>query len=307
MPVPPVLAIIGPTASGKSELAVQVALRAGDAEIVSGDSMQVYRGMDIGTAKLPVEQRAGVPHHLLDMLDPSEPATVAEFQRMARAAIDDCHARGVLPILVGGSALYVRAVLDRFDFPGTDPAVRAQLERALQTHGAGPLHDRLRDLDPAAAEAILPSNGRRIVRALEVVTITGRPFAASLPERDYFYPGAVQVGLAVERADLDRRIAERVHRMWEGGLVEEVRRLAVAGLREGPTASRALGYAQVLASLSGEISEQAALDETIRATRRFARRQDQWFRKDPRIRWLSYNRSDLPQSVIEALHSAVYG
>lgn len=307
MPVPPVLAIIGPTASGKSELAVQVALRAGDAEIVSGDSMQVYRGMDIGTAKLPVEQRAGVPHHLLDMLDPSEPATVAEFQRMARAAIDDCHARGVLPILVGGSALYVRAVLDRFDFPGTDPAVRAQLERALQTHGAGPLHDRLRDLDPAAAEAILPSNGRRIVRALEVVTITGRPFAASLPERDYFYPGAVQVGLAVERADLDRRIAERVHRMWEGGLVEEVRRLADAGLREGPTASRALGYAQVLASLSGEISEQAALDETIRATRRFARRQDQWFRKDPRIRWLSYNRSDLPQSVIEALHSAVYG
>ncbi len=307
MPVPPVLAIIGPTASGKSELAVQVALRAGDAEIVSGDSMQVYRGMDIGTAKLPVEQRAGVPHHLLDMLDPSEPATVAEFQRMARAAIDDCHARGVLPILVGGSALYVRAVLDRFDFPGTDPAVRAQLERALQTHGAGPLHDRLRDLDPAAAEAILPSNGRRIVRALEVVTITGRPFAASLPERDYVYPGAVQIGLAVERADLDRRIAERVHRMWEAGLVEEVRRLADAGLREGPTASRALGYAQVLASLSGEISEQAALDETIRATRRFARRQDQWFRKDPRIRWLSYNRSDLPQSVIEALHSAVYG
>ncbi|MGH3386355.1 MAG: tRNA (adenosine(37)-N6)-dimethylallyltransferase MiaA [Nocardioidaceae bacterium] len=285
---PPVVAVVGPTAAGKSDLAVDLAHRVGG-EIVNGDSMQIYRRMDIGTAKLTAAERGGVPHHLLDILDPREPATVAQFQQWARAAVADCHGRGVTPILVGGSALYVRAVVDRFEFPGTDPAVREALEAELSALGPAALHARLEVLDPVAATAILPSNGRRIVRALEVVALTGRPFAATLPDRTYAYDRVHQIGVDVPRPILDERIEARVERMWQQGFVDEVRALESQGLREGRTACRALGYAQVLRFLAGDYSEDDARVETIRATRRFARRQDSWFRKDPRIVWVGYD------------------
>ncbi len=291
MSSPPVIAVVGPTAAGKSDLAVDLALAVGG-EVVNADSMQLYRGMDIGTAKLTVAEQRGVRHHLLDVLEVTEPATVAEFQRWARAAIDDCAARDVPAVLVGGSALYVRAVVDRFDFPGTDPQIRQRLEDELAVAGPHALHRRLAAVDPAAAAAILPSNGRRIVRALEVIELTGRQFTASLPAREYVYERVIQIGLDVPRDVLDRRIAERVDRMWSAGLVDEVRRLIDAGLREGRTASQALGYAQVIRYLDGEWTEERARQEMIRATRRFARRQDSWFRKDPRIRWIPYDAPD---------------
>jgi tRNA dimethylallyltransferase len=287
----PVVAVVGATASGKSDLALDLAELLGG-EIVNTDAMQVYRGMDIGTAKLPVVQRRGVPHHLLDVLDVTEPATVAEFQGWARAAIADCRSRGVVPVLVGGSALYTRAILDEFDFPGTDTEVRARYDAALVELGAEGLHRRLAELDPAAAAGILPSNGRRIVRALEVIEITGRPFTATLPAPTYADPATVQIGVDIDRPTLDARIAARVERMWEQGFVEEVRRLAEVGLREGLTANRALGYRQVLAFLDGEITEAEAKDRTISGTRRFARRQDSWFRKDDRITWVGYDDPD---------------
>jgi tRNA dimethylallyltransferase len=251
--------------------------------------MQVYRGMDIGTAKLPPEQRRGITHHLLDLLEVSEPATVAEFQGWAREVITDCRARGVAPVLVGGSALYTRAVLDRFEFPGTDPAVRHQLEQELAEVGPEELHRRLTAVDADAAARIIPSNGRRVVRALEVIAITGRPFSASLPELQYAIPGAHQVGVDIPRDVLDERIALRVERMWEAGFVDEVRGLVGHGLREGRTANRALGYQQVLAFLDGEITEAEAKEQTITGTRRFARRQDSWFRKDPRVVWVGWD------------------
>lgn len=280
----PVTAIVGPTAAGKSDLAVQTALDAGG-EVVSIDSMQIYRGMDVGTAKLTVEERRGVPHHLLDVVDVTVLVTVAEFQAWARAAIADCHARGARPILVGGSALYMRAVLDDFRFPGTDPAVRERLQAELDRRGPEALHERLVGIDPQAAASILPTNGRRIVRALEVVEITGEPFSAALPEHRAVYPDVTWIGVDVPRDVLDERIERRIDRMWEQGLVEEVRTLAEQGLRDGPTARKALGYAQVLAFLDGECSEDEAREATVVGTRKFARRQDQWFRKDPRITW----------------------
>jgi tRNA dimethylallyltransferase len=292
VPPVPVVAVVGPTAAGKSDLAVDLAIALGG-EVVNGDSMQIYRGMDIGTAKLTPEEQRGVPHHLLDRLDVTEPATVAEFQGWAREAIDDCRARGVVPVLAGGSALYLRAVLDDFEFPGTDAGVRARLEAELTEHGPGALHERLARADPAAAEVILPSNGRRIVRALEVVEITGRPYRANLPEHDYAYDDVVQVGLDVPREVLDERIRLRVDRMWAAGLVDEVRRLQSLGLRDGRTASRALGYAQVLRHLAGECTEDEAREDTVRGTRKFARRQDTWFKRDPRIGWLPYDAPDL--------------
>jgi len=294
---PPIIAVVGPTAAGKSDLSLDLAEAVGG-EIVNTDSMQVYRGMDIGTAKLPPRERRGVVHHLLDRLDVHEPATVAEFQRWARAVIDDCRSRGVTPVLVGGSALYTRAVLDRFEFPGTDDAVRRRLEDELATVGAEALHRRLTGLDPEAADRIIPSNGRRVVRALEVLEITGAPFSANLPALAYFYDDAHQVGVDIPRPVLDERIALRVERMWQAGFVDEVRRLESAGLREGRTAGRALGYQQVLAFLAGEISEEEAKEQTVTGTRRFARRQDSWFRKDPRITWVGY---DDPDRVPEAL------
>jgi tRNA dimethylallyltransferase len=297
---PLVVAVVGPTAAGKSDLAIELCRRLGG-EVVNADAMQVYRGMDIGTAKVPPAERAGVPHHLLDVLDVTQTATVAEFQALARAAITDCVRRGVVPVLVGGSALYIRAILDDFVFPGTDPAVRARLEADLARDGSGALHRRLAAADPAAAAQILPSNGRRVVRALEVVEITGAPYAATLPEHRYVHPGAVQVGLDVPRPELDERIGRRVDLMFEQGFVHEVRGLLDRGLRVGRTANRALGYSQVIALLDGELSETEARERTAQATRRFARRQDSWFRKDPRINWLSYDDPRLVERAVGVL------
>ncbi len=294
---PLVVAVVGATAAGKSSLALDLAERLGG-EVVNTDSMQVYRGMDIGTAKIAPADRRDITHHLMDVLEVTEPATVAEFQGWARRVVDDCHARGVVPVLVGGSALYARAILDAFEFPGTDPVVRARLEGELAKFGTAALHARLAEVDRAAAQLVLPSNGRRVVRALEVVEITGRPYSASLPEQRYHYPGAVQIGVDIDREALDRRIEQRVEQMWAAGLVEEVRALVGRGLREGRTAHRALGYRQVLAFLDGEITEAEAKEQTFTGTRRFARRQDGWFRKDPRIVWVRY---DDPARVEQAL------
>jgi tRNA dimethylallyltransferase len=293
----PIVAIAGATASGKSDLALALAEQLGG-EVVNTDAMQVYRGMDIGTAKLPAAERRGIRHHLLDLLEVTEPATVAEFQGWARAVIADCRSRGAVPVLVGGSALYTRAILDVFEFPGTDPEIRARYDAELAESGPEALHRRLAELDPAAAAAIIPSNGRRVVRALEVVTMTGRPFAANLPAQTYADPDTVQIGVDIDRETLDQRIATRVEQMWQAGFVEEVRVLAERGLRDGLTANRALGYRQILAYLDGEISEDEAREQTISGTRRFARRQDSWFRKDPRITWVSY---DDPARVEKAL------
>ena len=284
----PVVAVVGPTAVGKSELSLALAEALGG-EVVNTDSMQLYRGMDIGTAKLAPAERRGVPHHLLDVLEVTEPAAVAEFQRWARRAITDCRTRGVVPVLVGGSALYTRAVVDRFEFPGTDPATRARLEQELAEVGAPALHRRLAELDPEAGSRIISTNGRRVVRALEVIELTGRPFSASLPRKEYADPVTVQIGLDCPRAVLDQHIELRVRRMWDAGLVDEVRGLERRGLRQGRTASHALGYQQVLGLLAGRCTEQEAFDATIAATRRFARRQDSWFRKDPRITWLRWD------------------
>jgi tRNA dimethylallyltransferase len=296
---PPVLAIVGPTAAGKSEFSLRLATELGG-EVINADSMQLYRGMDIGTAKLPPPQRAGIRHHLLDVWDVTVSASVSEYQRLARAAIGDIQRRGRIPILVGGSGLYVRAAIDKLDFPGTDPALRARLEAELARIGPAALHATLAGLDPAAAAAILPGNGRRIVRALEVVELSGRPFNAAMPEYESVYR-AVQLGVERPRAELDRRIAARVRRMWELGLVAEVRGLERAGLRRGRTASRALGYAQVLRFFDGEWTEAEALAQTVLATRRFARRQEAWFRRDPRITWLAGSDQAVFRAAMEVI------
>lgn len=280
---------MGATATGKSDLAIELALRLGG-EVVNVDSMQLYRGMDIGTAKLTPGERRGVPHHLLDIWDVARTASVAEYQWLAREAIDAILARGKVPVLAGGSGLYVRAALGDLEFPGTDEAVRQRLEAQLAAVGPGPLYDLLQAADPVAAAAILPSNGRRIVRALEVIEISGQPFSATMPAYDRAAghgQAALQIGIRIPRPELDRRIELRVDRMFSLGLEAEVRRLAEhAGLREGKTASRALGYQQVLRSLDGDWTLAQARDETVRATRRFARRQESWFRRDPRVTWL---------------------
>ncbi|SFT65579.1 tRNA dimethylallyltransferase [Geodermatophilus amargosae] len=292
---PPVVAIVGPTATGKTALAVTLAQRLGG-EVVNADSMQLYRGMDIGTAKPDAAERQGVPHHLLDVWPVRQAASVAEYAQMARAEIDRLRAAGVLPLLVGGSGLYVRAVLDDLDIPGTDPAVRARLQAELDDVGPAALHARLAAVDPDAAAAVLPSNGRRIVRALEVVEITGRPFRATLPDPRPHYP-AVVVGLDREPAELDARVAERVDRMWAAGFVAEVEALVGEGLREGPTASRALGYAQVLAQLDGGLTAEEARERTVGTTRRFVRRQRSWFRRDATTTWFDAARTDLADAV----------
>ena len=280
----PVITVVGPTAAGKSELSLTLARTLGG-EIVNADSMQLYHGMDIGTAKLSIAERGGIPHRLLDIWPVTQTASVSGYQRLARHAIDEIRARDKAPILVGGSGLYVRAAVDNLEFPGTDPAVRARLEAELSQTGSVPMHARLTAADPVAAAAILPSNGRRIIRALEVIELSGRPFSATLPEYDSVYP-IIQIGVEIPRPELDKRIETRVRRMWELGLVDEVRRLEAIGLREGRTASRALGYAQVLKFLAGEWSEKVAAEQTILATRRFVRRQESWFRRDPRVIWL---------------------
>lgn len=298
-----IVAIVGPTASGKSDLSVAFALATQPAEIINIDAMQIYRGMNVGTAKLRDEERRGVRHHLLDMIEVTEPSTVAEFQTLARVAIEDCHTRGVLPVLVGGSALYLRAVLDKFEFPGTDAAARARWETRLAELGPVALHQELMRLDPVAADQILETNVRRVVRALEVIEITGKPFAASLPPREHAFAGVTMIGLDVGREDLSQRIQTRVDAMWAAGFVDEVRDLADHGLRKGRTANRAIGYSQVLAFLDGECSQEEARSSTVTRTRQFARRQDAWFRKDPRIRWLPYDAPDLLDRALQLLDS----
>jgi len=285
-----VVVINGPTASGKSGLAVDVAralIASGlPAEVVNTDSMLVYRGMDIGTAKPSLAERAGVRHHLIDILEITEEASAARLQELARAAIADCRQRSVVPILVGGSALYVHAIIDEFSFPATDPVVRARLEAELEQFGSAELHARLAAQAPEVAAGILPGNGRRVVRALEVLELTGS-FRSQLPQWRYAVGPVLQFGLEVPRAELDIRIAERVEAMWAAGLVAEVAALERRGLREGRTASRAIGYRQVLAQLAGECSQDEARQATIQVPRRFARKQLGWLRRDPRIVWLS--------------------
>jgi tRNA dimethylallyltransferase len=293
----PILAVVGATASGKSELALDLAEALGG-EIVNTDAMAVYRGMDVGTAKLPVADRRGIPHHLLDLLEVTEPLSVARFQAWARTVIRDLRERGRVPVLVGGSALYTRAVLDRFEFPGTDQAVRSRLEVELAAVGPAELHARLASLDPAAAGSILADNGRRIVRALEVVELTGRPFSATLPRLEYADPDSLQIGVDIDRPTLDARIAARVQAMFDAGLVAEVERLLAAGLRDARTAGQAIGYREVSAYLAGELTLDEARERTVVATRRFARRQDSWFRKDPRVVWVRY---DDPRRLQQAL------
>jgi tRNA dimethylallyltransferase len=296
------IAVVGPTATGKSDLAMALA-RAYDGEIINADAMQLYRGLDIGTAKATPAERAELPHHLLDVLDVTETASVAAFQRAARASVERVLAAGRTPVLVGGSGLYVQAVVDELEFPGTDPDLRAELAAELDRVGPAALHARLATVDPSAAAAVLPSNERRIVRALEVVALTGRPFAARLPEAAAPRYDAVLLGVDRPTAELDTRIARRVARMFAAGLVAETRAL-LPGLRDGRTASRALGYQQVLAALEHGDLEAAAAD-TVLATRRFVRRQRSWFRRDRRIVWLAADASDVVDRAQAAVAASV--
>jgi tRNA dimethylallyltransferase len=292
-----VIAVVGPTAAGKSALSIALA-HALDGEVINCDSMQFYRGMDIGTAKLSLSEREGVPHHLLDIWPVTQTASVAVFQRLARAAIDEVRARGRTPLLVGGTGLYLRAVLEEFEFPGTDETVRERLEAELARAGSVSLHQRLAAVDPEAAARILPTNGRRIVRALEVIEITGGPFVATLPQPIPLY---ANLQLAVDRPDLDARVEERVEHMWKAGLVEEVRSLIPQGLREGRTAGRALGYQQVLEFLDGRCTEDEAFAATVAGTRKFVRRQRKWFRRDPAVVWLDGAADDLVARALAAI------
>jgi tRNA dimethylallyltransferase len=282
-----VLVICGATATGKSDLAVSLAKKI-DGEVINADSMQLYKGMDIGTAKITVEERQGIPHHLMDLLDVTEDANVAWYQEKAREKISEIHSRGKNAIIVGGTGLYIKAILDDLNFPDTDPVIRTALELEYATKGIGPLFERLEKLDPAAALAIDRANSRRVIRALEVIEITGRPFTANLPRKESTkYPNAIQFGLVMDREILGDVISSRVDRMWEAGLVAEVERLIESGITRGTTAQKALGYSQVIAFKEGKISEEEAIDETKRATRQYARRQETWFSRDERINWIS--------------------
>lgn len=298
-----VVAVVGPTATGKSDLGIALA-RALGGEVVNTDAMQLYRGMDIGTAKVPLDERRGVPHHLLDVLEPSQDATVADYQQRARTTLGDLDARGARAVAVGGSGLYVRALLDHMEFPGTDPDLRARLEERVEREGSRALHAELAAADPVAAEGIGPRNARRVVRALEVIALTGRPYSASLPQHVYEVP-AVQVGLDCDRPTLDARVAGRVDRMWAAGLVGEVEELVARGL--GRTASRAVGYAEVAAMLRGELTEQEARDATTAGTRRLARKQMGWFGRDPRVHWLDAQDPDLVERALDLVARADAG
>ena len=295
------IVICGATATGKSDLAVTLAQEI-DAEIINADSMQLYKDMDIGTAKITVEERKGIAHHLMDMLDVTQDAHVAWYQENARAAIAEIQGRGKNVIVVGGTGLYIKAILDELNFPDTDPVVRAELELEYATKGIAPLFERLEKLDPAAALAIDKANSRRVIRALEVIKITGKPFTANLPrEESSRYPHARQFGLVMDRDALSERISIRVERMWEQGLVAEVERLMAAGITQGITAQRALGYAQVIAQIEGKVTEEEAKEETKRATRQYARRQETWFSRDERITWISPTQNAL-QRILESIN-----
>ena len=292
--------IAGATATGKSSLSVQLA-HAIDAEIINADSMQVYRGMDIGTAKISVEERQGIPHHMLDVLDVNQDSNVAWYQVRTREMIDEIHSRGKNVVMVGGTGLYIKAVIDELNFPDTDPMVRHTLNKEAEALGIDAMFARLEKLDPAAAIAIDRANLRRIIRALEVIEITGKPFTANLPrEESIRYPDALQFGLVMDRELLSTRIDERVNAMFEEGFVEEVQKLIPGGLLEGRTAQRALGYSQIVSHLQGEVSLDAAIEETKRATRQYARRQETWFSRDARIKWISTRQPRL-ETILESL------
>jgi tRNA dimethylallyltransferase len=298
-----VVVICGATATGKSDLAVALAKEI-DGEVINADSMQLYKGMDIGTAKITMAQRQGIPHHLMDLLDVTEDANVAWYQQKAREKISEIHSRGKNAIIVGGTGLYIKAILDDLNFPDTDPVVRAALELEYATKGIGPLFERLEKLDPAAALAIDRANSRRVIRALEVIQITGQPFTANLPRKESTkYPDAMQFGLVMDRETLSDVISKRVEQMWEAGLVAEVETLLESGITKGTTAQKALGYSQVIAFKEGKISEEEAIDETKRATRQYARRQETWFSRDERINWISPTQNRI-ERILSSLNSS---
>ena len=297
------IVICGATATGKSDLAVDLAKEIG-AEIINADSMQIYRGMDIGTAKLSVEERQGIPHHLLDVLDVNQDATVAWYQELARKAVTEIHGAGKHAIIVGGTGLYIKSILDDLNFPDTDAQVRQRLTEEAKLFGIVNLFERLAQLDPAAAAAIDIKNERRVIRALEVIEITGKPFTANLPREDSLrYPDAMQFGLVMDRAELGARVESRIDRMWERGFVSEVDSLISLGINQATTARRALGYAQIIAMRAGEISEPAAIEDTKRATRQYVRRQETWFSRDARIQWISPSQPRL-ETVMMKINSA---
>ena len=298
------VAVVGPTATGKSELALELAEQL-HGEIVNIDAMQLYRGMDVGTAKLAPEQRRGITHHQIDILDVTETASVAAYQAAAAADVEAIVARNRRPVIVGGSMMYVQALLDQWQFPATDPEVRARWERMLAEEGVAAVHAALQQADPAAAATILATDGRRIVRALEVVELTGRPFAASAPTIGTPRWGTVLVGVDRDTAELDTRIEQRTAAMFEQGFVAEVRDLIDRGLREGRTARRAIGYAQVLAFLDGEYDLDYAVERTRIGTRRYVRRQRSWFRRDPRVRWVDGADTELLAHTLALIDAAV--
>ena len=300
--MPKVVVIVGPTAVGKTELSLDIAAHL-DAEIINADSMQLYRGMDIGTAKVPVEQRRGIPHHMLDVLEVTQGATVSDYQRDARQVVEQIHARGKRVVVVGGSGLFVQGLLEDMQFPASDPDVRTRLEQEAEEFGAPAMYDRLQALDAAAAANVAPNNLRRVLRALEVIELTGAAPVTTLKQLAEIVP-SVRIGLRRDRAELDQRIEARVEIMWQQGLVNEVRSLEQAGLRDGVTASKALGYAQVLDFLSGEITETEAKELTKSSTRRYVRRQDSWFNRDTRINWLAVDSPDLFAGVLATIESA---
>lgn len=301
------IAVVGATGTGKSELALEIAEFINSlgqrAEIVNADAMQLYRDMDIGTAKLPVAQRRGITHHLIDVLEITQESTAAEYQRLARAKILELQESGIIPILVGGSMLYVASCLNNFEFPDRDQELRAQLEAELIEHGPLHMHKKLSELDPIAASRIIPENGRRIVRALEIVMITGEPFAASLPEKIESWQPVLEFGLRMEREQLLPRLEKRVLKMWEEGLVEEVATLIPAGFRDSKTASVAIGYAQALGELDGELTREEAIASTVQLTQRYARRQVSWFKRDDRINWLEALDTELLAKAVELIHN----
>ncbi|MCR6491301.1 tRNA (adenosine(37)-N6)-dimethylallyltransferase MiaA [Cellulomonas sp. P24] len=298
-----VVAVVGPTATGKSDLGLALAERFGG-EVVNADAMQLYRGMDVGTAKLRVDERRGIVHHQLDVLEVDQEASVAHYQEHARADLAEIVSRGARPVVVGGSGLYVRALLDEITFPGTDPQVRARWEARVEEQGVGLVHAELERLDPVAAASIGRANARRIVRALEVIELTGRAYSATLPEHRYAVP-AVQIGLDCDREVLDRRVEDRVARMWSTGLVDEVRGLVRRGM--GRTASRAVGYAEVIAALAGDGDLAAARESVSAHTRRLARKQMGWFGRDPRVHWLDARTPDLVERAVELVEAADAG
>ena len=284
------IAVVGSTGTGKSELAIRIAETfrqdGQEAEIVNADAMQLYKGMDIGTAKLPITERRGIEHHLVDVLEVTQESTAAEYQKIARAKILEIQSRGAMPILVGGSMLYVAAVLNNFEFPVRDKDLRASLEQELLELGPNAMHQKLVELDASAASRIDQENGRRIVRALEIVTLTGEPFAAALPDEIESWQEVLEIGLRMDREILVAKLAERVREMWSRGMVEETKLLVSQGLRESVTAGYAIGYAQALAQLDGELSQEQAIESTTKLTQKYARRQMSWFKRDTRINWL---------------------